>query len=145
MTQPTLKPGDVVRYEPDNRWTKEGLAVAEARGERVILFDTFWGNSDRTHVEPAEFEVLFNLADYDVRSAGEWERHHPNDRRVITHQHGLQRRYYVRKGAAEHLPTQVANARERVAEAEEKMRSAQWSLSGARRDLAAIEAKAAAS
>jgi hypothetical protein len=142
----TLKAGDVVRYEPENRWAMEGLAVAEQRGERVALFDTFWGNSDRRHVVgPAEFEVLFNLADYDVRTAGEWERHHPNDRRVITHQHGLKRRYYVRKGAAEHLPTQVANARERVAEAEETLRSAQWRLESAQRDLAAIEAKAAVS
>ena len=148
-----FKADDVVRYtsERRDRWCREGTAIA--CGDDAILVDTFWGGyGSDSHVltpdERATAEVLFNIADYDELdrynhgSEGTWRKYAPGDRTVITSQHGLQRRWFVRKGAQPNLPTQIQNAREAVAQAEEKLSSAQWWLDSARRELAELEATA---
>jgi hypothetical protein len=143
-----LRAGDVGRYQPENTWCHEGLAVAEQRGEELVLLDTFWGASERTRVNPAVFEILFNVNDYDEldryshESSARWEKFAPEDRQRITSQHGLQSRWFIRKGAVEHLPTQVENARERLREAEAELRSAQRHVEWAQQELAALEAQA---
>lgn len=150
----TFVMGDVVSYFPDERydrwWCREGTAIVEIRDGQVLLFDTYWGfgpSSDPHRLTPTEIataKVQFNLHDYDdVRDEWRWERFAPEDRAVITAQRGLQRRWLVRKGASEHLPTQVENARERVREAEAKVASARSSLAWEQRQLAELEARAA--
>ena len=153
--------GDVVRYEPDggNRWCREGMAVAQLRGDgegRIVYIDTYWAGMSGSHIltaaEATTVERLFNVGDYDelprgcrLGSADKWAKYAPADRQVVTSQHGLQRRWFVRKGASEDHATQVENARVRLAEAESKLRSAQWSVESAQRDLANIEAQAVSS
>lgn len=146
------RPGDVVRYAPDPsrhdpRWCREGMAIADERG---ILFDTYWGSGGDNHrlnaVEVATAEVIFNVADYDEldryarASRGIWETYHPDDRRVLTSQHGLQRRWFIRKGADPDMATQVASAEEKVLEAEEAVASAQRRAEWAREELADLRA-----
>ena len=136
-----LRAGDVIRYEPQNRWCHDGYAIAEARDGRLILIDTYWISSGSV-VSPSSYEVLFNLGDYEEKRAGEWETYAPTDRQYLPRHSGYQTVHLVRRGATPDLSTQIQNARERVAEAEEKVRSAQWGLDLARRDLAALEAAA---
>jgi hypothetical protein len=147
--------GDVVKYLPDARferwWCREGTAIGNVGQDgSTLLVDTYWGahGSDPhvlTTTEIAGAELVFNIADYDELdqyasySAEKWARYAPADRREITSQHGLQRRYFVRRGAREDLPTQIANARERVDDAESEVRVAQHNLDWRRRELAALE------
>lgn len=145
-----LRAGDVVRYEPDPsrhdpRWCREGMAIADDRG---VLFDTYWGSGSDNHrllaVEIASAELLFNLADYDEldrydrATKGIWETYHPDDRRFVSSQHRLQFRRFVRKGATPDLATQIANAEEKVREADEAEASARRHAEWARVDLAAL-------
>lgn len=132
-----LRENDVVRYEPKDRWCHEGTAVATRRSDgEIVLFDTYWQFSGQRLVKPDTWEVLFNLDDYDsVRDGWRWEKYAPEDRQVVTSQHGLQRQYLVRKGAVESRDQIIANARTRLAEAEEKLRSATWSRDFAQREL----------
>lgn len=145
-----LRPGDVVRYEPDPsrhdpRWCREGMAIADGRG---VLFDTYWGSGSDNHrlndAEIASAEPLFNLADYDEldrydRSAkGIWETYHPDDRRFVSSQHRLQFRRFIRKDATPDVATMIANAEERVREAEAEVASAQRRADWTRADLAAL-------
>ena len=147
--------GDVVHYEPgpafpgqtDVRWCREGTAIAGAnRDGSVTLVDTYWGIRDgQSHAltddELATAELRFNLADYDElnrydRGARqEWEKYAPADRERVTSQHGLQSRWFVRKGAAEDHATIVQNARDRLAEAESALESARYSVESRLRDL----------
>lgn len=147
----TLRAGDVLRYTPErgNRWCREGLAeVSFFNGNRDwILCDTFWNCGDRYVLTTAEIksgEVLFNVNDYDElpeRSGRDrWERYAPEDRAAITSQHGLVKRLFVRKGAVEHLPTQIINARERLELAEGDLRYAEQKVARAKQELAALEA-----
>jgi hypothetical protein len=154
-----FREGDVVSYAPgerfpgqrDTRWCREGTAIAGKHDGGIQLADTFWlmGTEDHilTEAEIATAELLFNLDDYDElgrysrESPSQWKKYAPADRQQITSQHGLQHRWFIRKGAAEDHATQVENARERLREAEAKLQSAQWSVESAQRDLAEIESQ----
>lgn len=148
MSAPIYRAGTVVRYTPDPsrhapRWCREGMAIADDQG---VLFDTYWQSGGDAHrlmpveVETAEF--VFDVCDFDELdrhsrgSAAEWARYHPNDRQVITSQHGLQRRWFVRKGALPDLSTQIANAEDKVRATENEMRLTAQRLDWAREDLA---------
>lgn len=147
--------GDVVTYvsERPDRWCRENMAVAAVDSFGVLrLWDTYWSMTDRSmdaHVltkdEADSVRPLFNLADYEtVTTTWEWERYAPADRQVVTSQHGLTRVLYVRKGAVPDLATQLGNARDRLSAAEAQLASAQHKVEFARRDLADLEAAAAA-
>ena len=146
------KQGDVIRYtsERRDRHCREGMAIARVRADGSVFFaDTFWGYGGDDHVlteaELLTAELRFNTADYDelpLRSGYTWESYAPSDRAVITQQHGLQRRLFVRKGATEDLPTKVENAKQALALAEDEVRSAQWRVEDRQRDLAKLEAEA---
>ena len=153
-TEIDYTPGTVVRYAPDPSrhdpmWCREGLAIAEKRRHdgRVVLADTYWGSGSETHIvrddEMASIEVLFHLDDYEELDrwrpdVQRWKTYAPEDRQRITMQHGLQQRLFIRKGAQPDMPTQIANAEEKVREAERAVESAEWRLEWARKDLAAL-------
>lgn len=145
-TATTLRPGDVVRYRPDDKttdrfWCKEGTGIVREDG---VVFDTYW-NTDRGRLsatEVARAEVLFNLADYEsVRDGQAWETYPPDDRRFVTSQHRLQIQFYVRKGSEPDLETKITNAQEELAEARRKVESAEWHVGACERDLAHLEAQ----
>ena len=125
------------------------MAIAEARLDGVILFDTYWRTpGDRhllTYEELATAEVLFNLDDYDElterESTSRWEMYKPADRQRITSQHGLVVRWFIRTGAEPDLQTQIENACEAFLDARSKLQSAENRVAVAWRDLAELEAK----
>lgn len=152
-TKTEFKAGDVVRYETltmPSRHCREGWAIARTRDDdSVYLLDTFWGSGD-THVltdeEIATAELMFNLADYDEldryrshESRAKWETYRPADRETVTSQHGLQVRWFIRKGAQPDLATQIDNARQGVADAYEKLRSADFGVELAWAELKRLE------
>lgn len=148
-----LREDDVVSYVPADRfdrwWCREGTAVVRADGR---LVDTYWGSGSDNHVltdaEAETAEVKFNLGDfdelprYDRSQAGVWQRYAPGDRGRIPSQHGLEARYFIRKGASEDHATKVQNARDKLDEAESNLRSAQWSVDLAKRELDELTAAA---
>lgn len=152
-TQPAetglFRPGTVVRYTPDPsrhdpRWCREGMAVADERG---VLLDTFWGTGSEAHrllpVEIATVELEFHLDDFDELDRWRpneqlWLTYAPADRQRITHQHRLQQRLFIRKGAQPDLSTQIENAEAKVRKAEEAVKSAERDLGWARKELAAL-------
>lgn len=154
-----FRSGDVVRYDTltrPNRWCREGMAVAERRNPySVVLMDTFWMSGAESHLlTPEEIdtaELLFNVGDYDEldrfspSSEATWQKYARDDRKVITAQHGLQKRWFIRKGATESLPTQITSARELVAQRESELQSAQHRLDWAREDLDKLLAEPAPS
>lgn len=143
-----FKAGDVVAYDTltrPNRHCREGTAILNDRG---VLVDTFWGGAlvNDAHVlteeEAATARLLFNIGDYAElgrTQAHQFEQYAPADRQVLTSQHGLQRRLFVRIGAQVDHATIVDNARRKVDEAEARVRSAQLHLDWAREDLARLE------
>ena len=151
-TKTEFKPGDVVRYDPTNRWCCEGTAIATTWKDRVVLLDTYWrsiGDDHRLTVEEIEtVEFLFNTDDYDEMSGGHrgrnapdtWATYAPTDRQRVTSQHGLQSRWFLRKGAQPDLATQIDNARQAVADAYEKLRWAGRDVDLALAELARLEA-----
>ena len=149
MGKTAFRIGDVVRYYPEDRHCREGMAIVGERSDgRVILVDTFWGSMNDSHVltdaEEATAELLFNKADYDEvprHMAYCWKDYAPADRRAITSQHGLQRRLFIRKGATEDHATKVENAREKLAEAERDLESAKSAVQWAIDDLARVQAE----
>jgi len=146
-----VKPGTVVRYKPDPsrhdpRWCREGMAIADERG---LLIDTYWGSGQDAHIlrgaELEGVEVLFHFDEFDELdrwrpNVQEWETYAPADRQRVTSQHGLQQRLFIRKGAEPDLATQIANAEEKVCEAEYNVESANRRLEWAREDLAKLAA-----
>lgn len=68
--QPTV--GDVIRYSPDDRWCREGIAIVSqpSRG-RLVVADTYWSGSGsgETHIltasELSTAELMFRLDEYD--------------------------------------------------------------------------------
>lgn len=140
----TFRDGDVVDYTPRNneRHCREWMAVVKmGRDGRLIMLDTFWGSHDRyplTPDEQATATVRFHLHDYRQVPAWEWEQYAPADRQTITSQHGLQVQSYVRNEASPDLPTIIQNARDRLERAKERVRSAEWAVADAERDLARI-------
>lgn len=146
-----FRPGDVVRYEPaewpgrhDRMWCREGMAIADENG---LLWDTYWSTGNDCHNlvdrEMATARVLFNLADFrelERHEAYTWREFHPDDRALITSQHGLQERRFVRVGSGPDLGTQIENAREALAEAERQVESAKQTVIWRREHLAELEA-----
>lgn len=151
-TKTEFKAGDVVRYDTgQDRHCREGMAIAEARLDGVVLFDTYWGTPGDRHLltydELAAAQVLFNLDDYDEFdryshvAPAKWMTYRPGDRETVTSQHGLQVRWFIRKGAEPDLQTQIENACEAYVDAESKLQSAERRAAAAWRDLAELEAK----
>lgn len=150
--------GQVVRYLPDRsrhdpHWCREGMAISDHNGRFI---DTYWTGGGDSHVlnaaELATVEHLFWLDDYrEVRTPSgrgtpsEWETYAEGDRQRVTSQHGLCVRYFIRNGAQPDMPTQIANAEERVRVAEGAVRSAEWGLENARRRLSELLAPPATS
>ena len=147
----TFAPGTVLTYTTltrPNRWCREGTAIVVKSGRAI---DTYWGSTASTdsHVltgeELATAEVLFLLKDYDEldiprrESPATWKRYAPADRRRTTSQHGLQARWFIRKGAEPDLATQIANAQQNVADAEVALRSAERQLDSDRLALAELQ------
>lgn len=157
MGTKSLRPGDVVRYTPSDRWCREGIAIVQDRvrpNGRYQMLDTFWGSSDPAPLSDAEAntaEFMFKLTDFDEldrylnSSPVTWEKYAPADRQMITQQHGLQKRWFIRKGATPDWATQIENARQVVADRKRKLDSAQSCLNWANEDLVRIinEAEAA--
>lgn len=147
-------PGDVVRYTPAQYHCREGIAIGHQRRGITVLLDTFWdcGGDQHclTHEEATTARLLFRLSDYDELDryshgvASQWEKYAPADRQVITSQHGLRKRWFIRKGATENMATQIANARREVAKREGEVESAQRRLEWAREDLNRLRAAEAA-
>lgn len=152
--------GDVLRYDSErpDRHCREGVAVVVKYGDRLAAKDTYWNAGGRvdsmcdhiltdTELETAEFRFnLFNdvnevLQFSDHATTTEWEKYAPEDRFMLTSQHGHCRSYYVKIGAVPSLDTQIENARRAVESAEQKLRSAQSWLEGRRIELVELEAQ----
>lgn len=145
------EPGDVLRYSPSTGHAREGMAFV---GESGLARDTFWrtrGDSDShalTAEELASATLLFNVRDFDAldrhsqASRETWETYHPDDRRKITSQHGLQEELFIRCGAQPHLDTQIENAEARVDKAGREAKAADDALERRRNELTALQAQA---
>jgi hypothetical protein len=146
--------GTVVEYDPDPsrhapRWCREGTAIAVRSLDRPLIFlDTYWGGGGDQHVlqgnELATIRPLFHLDDYDELAwshgvRDKWLTYAPEDRQRITSQHGLQSRYFIKKGARPSLVTQIENARKRLEEAEQDARSAANAVTWRQQELADLE------
>ena len=137
----TRQPGDVLDYIPRERWCREGTAIVLENGRAA---DTYW-SSERHILNEDELKTAglrFRLSDFrQIPSQDEWMTYAPADRQVITAQHGLHRTYYVRIGAEPDLETQIANARDRLAQAEAEIATAMRRAEWRREDLAKLEAE----
>lgn len=144
-----FEPGDVLDYIPKHgNHCRQATAVVYEDG----AVDTFWGVNRYSEgyllgdqeIEGAE--LRFPLGDF--RKLGEhwehkreeWLTYAPADRQRIGSQHQYQSTYYVRIGAEPDLDTQIANAREALAEAEREVSSAQQRIQLRWEDLAKLEA-----
>jgi len=142
-----MSTGDVYTYTPTQHHCREGLAIENERGR---LIDWFWGGHDASFDnivdrDAADLTFVANLDDYELMPLDGRESNRdyaPADRLVIHSQHGLQRTYYVRKGSTPDLSTKIENAREKVRQAEEAARSAQWKVEWAQEELARLETEA---
>lgn len=142
-TEPTFKVGEFYRYTPKTTCCCEGIAEMTERG----LMDAFWGSSGSESSplsveEKATAVLIFDSSEYDELDChGEhrWEKFNPSDRQKTTEQHGLRKRWFVRKGAVPDLDTQIANAQARVKEAEEAVRSANGMLEWRQRELQKLQ------
>ena len=137
----------VYDYESSERHCREGVAIERNPGQ---FFDTFWASGQDAHRltagEVATAVLLFDTDDFDEldgygRAArpSEWEQYALKDRALITSQHGLQVRYFVRRGAVPDLETQIDNASREVGDAEYVLRRAQWGVDSAKKILADLE------
>lgn len=135
----TFRPGDVVRYDvAGSRHCREGMAIANAGG---VLIDTYWssGNDRLTPTEVATARLVFNIEEFDEIGKHHFPRFEDfarEDRAVITSQHGLRVRRFLRRGAEPSLLTKIENAEARLVEAVRERDSAQWRVEAAERDLA---------
>lgn len=123
--------GDVISYTPkDGHHCREGLAIVSQSPtvDESRAHDTFWAGFGDRHLltadELATAELIFNVTNYleldgNSRHINEtkWNTFAVADRQVITSQHGLQKRWFIRKGAEPSWQQQIANARERLDEA----------------------------
>ncbi len=141
-----FKIGQFYSYTVRDRWCREGLAEVTKRG----ILDTYWGpdgteNSPLTESEKASAVLLFDSADYDEldryssSSKHRWEQFHPDERKKTTEQHGCYTRWFVKKGAKPDLGTKIANARVRLSEAEQQLKSVKWSVESRTRELEELE------
>jgi hypothetical protein len=138
-----FKPGDVLDYHTltrPNRWCREGVAIVEPgrHGGAPIAVDTYWSSGFDNHIltedELATAQLRFNINDYDELdryargTRSEWETYHPLERQEVCSQHGLETRYFIRKGAKPDLSTRIANLDRRIEEQEQKVRTAKADL-----------------
>lgn len=149
-TLTTFNPGDVLRYTPLVHHWREGMARVREDGR---ILDTYWrpGGDSESHAlteqELASATVVFNVAEFDAldrysaSSREQWEAYHPDDRALISSQHGLQEALFVRKGAHTHLGTQIENARTAVAKAEAELGTAIHTFVSRREHLSALEGR----
>lgn len=147
MSSP-FRAGDVVHYTPAQHHCREGIAIAHDRYGKVVLLDTFWNCGGDQHAldtnEVLSAELIFNLGDYreldqyNRASPVMWAKYAPADRQVITSQHGLTRRWFIRHGASEDWPTQIENARRELEQRELDAASAQRQVEWAREYLAKV-------
>lgn len=146
----TLREGDVYRYEPETSWCREGMATVEVRRDgSTQLVDTYWRSTSDAHVlrdaELATAELLFNTADYrELDRYEQFEDFRPEDRQVITSQHGLRVRRFVKQGTEKDLRTMITNAEEAVEEAQRELNSATFRLQMRRDELERLRAGASA-
>lgn len=135
-----FKIGQFYSYTLKDSWCREGIAEVTKYGVR----DTYWGDHDATPLSEAEKAtavLLFDSVDYDEldryssSSQHRWEQFHPDDRKKTTEQHGCYVRRFVRKGTNPDLRTKIENARLRLEEAEQELRSAQWRVENRKREL----------
>lgn len=139
----------VYTYTADSgvRHCREGMAVEQEYYDgSVFLTDTFWGTCDDnvlTEDEQATAVLLFDTDGcepvpdgHDIRDYAE------ADRFAITHQHGLQRELYIRKGATPDLDTQIENARQALEDARSTLRSAESDVQLAEEELDSLRASA---
>lgn len=146
--------GDVVQYVPDPsrhdpRWCREGTAIAIQQGDDVVLVDTYWHSLGQdahrlNDVERQTATLRFRLGDYiehkATASSDAWDHYRPDDRQVITSQHGLSVRRFVRIGAKPDHAVRIEVYKAKVRAAEDDLASAQRRLEWAQRDLASVEA-----
>lgn len=141
----TTTPYCFYTYHPDSHWCNEGIAQADDKGR---LIDTYWGIDASPECELSRKEresavFFFNPEFYDMLpdakySEENWEKFAPSDRERVTSQHGLQVRYFVRKGAKHHLATQIENAKRKLEEANMELRNAKYRADRAENDLAEL-------
>jgi hypothetical protein len=134
----------VYEYKRSQHHCREGMAVEIGPGD---LRDTYWGldGSDRhklTGAEVAGATFLFDTDDYeDVTSPhnreipSAWADRAEDDRRVVTEQHGLRVRYFIRKGSEPSHEMKVTNARDALLRAQQKAEYAARAVEWAQRDL----------
>lgn len=133
------KEGDVLRYDAFiNQYgnhAREGIAIVRDEDGELVARDSFWdafwasGGKALTLEELETAEFKFNHADYRiVDHQTEWEKYHPNDRQALSEQHQHRHVYLIREGAQPSLHTQIENARHKVDEARDNVRSAEMSL-----------------
>lgn len=145
---PEFKIGQFYSYRRRETWCLEGIAEVTKHG----ILDTYWGHngtdgSPLNDSEKASAVLLFDSTDYDEldrynsSSRHQWEKFHPDDRKKTTEQHGCYTRWFVKKGAKPDLGTLIENARARLVEAEETLRSAQWSVESRARELGELESQ----
>lgn len=144
---PWVAPGTVGTYTPDPtrhspHWCREGMAIADKSGR---LLDTFWESGSEAHVldypESQTLTVLFNLDDYEpIGPECEWLKYREEDRQLVTSQHRLSKRYYVRKGSEPDLETQISNASAALQDAHVALASAGREVAWKARELARLEA-----
>ena len=131
--------GDVVDYEREREWCREGVAVVRERQDGLlVLADTYWQGGSGTHVltsaEVATATLRFNVNDYRELA------HHENRESIprehwqdIPSQHGLSRRRFVRVDSGPTWEQKHANARQDIIDAIAKVADAISSLESARR------------
>lgn len=142
----------IYTYQPDDgrRHCREAMAYQCDNGR---LVDTFWGvpgdSSVRhtlTDTELATAVPLFNTDDYDeidrhMRDSSTWESYAPTDRARITSQHGLQTRWFIRKGANPDLETMIGNAEEDLDRAQHRLRALEFGIASRKRRIADLKAQ----
>ena len=141
-----MSAGDVYTYTPEQNHCTEGLAIEDERGR---LHDWFWGSSRDSMLDKvvsrdaADLTLIANLDDYELthRDGRESNQDYALEDRLMIHsQHGLQRTYYIRKGASPDLATRIENAVRHLEEAQSNERSAKYKVERAQNTLAELEA-----
>ena len=144
--QPKFKVGEFYEYSPKTVWCREGIAEVIERG----VFDTYWGHnpSDSSPLSPEEKAtavLLFDSSEYDEldrycsSSRHRWEQFHPSERKKTTEQHGCHKRWFIKKGAEPDIGTRINNAKARLSEAEQELKSAQWRVESRTKELEELQ------
>lgn len=123
-TQPEFpfREGDVLAYEPKDRWCHNGTAIVRNRDHQLQAVDTYWVTDADvlSSDELATATVRFNLGDFDEVSLPiDLTDYHPDDKHVLHNPNG-RTRYFRRTGAAPDLATQLAHAEAELEAADEE-------------------------